>query len=81
MIKITDFGLAHLRQTTHETENEKYSGLYISYYKASTFADKARNYRVTHKKVEHSLHVVRRLNNWAVPETIRFDHCSESWTC
>jgi len=27
VVKITDFGLVPLRQTTYETENEKYSGL------------------------------------------------------
>jgi len=28
VIKITDFGLASIRQVTYETENEKYSGIY-----------------------------------------------------
>ena len=30
VVKITDFGLVPLRQTTYETENEKYSGLQTS---------------------------------------------------
>ena len=29
VVKITDYGLSHLRHVNYDTENEKYSGLYI----------------------------------------------------
>jgi len=30
VIKISDFGLGHLRKVTYETDNEKYSGLHLA---------------------------------------------------
>jgi len=32
MIKITDFGLGHLRQVAYDTDNEKYSGPHFALY-------------------------------------------------
>ena len=32
VVKITDFGLGPLRQVSYETENERYSGLYITFF-------------------------------------------------
>jgi len=32
VIKISDFGLGHLRKVTYETDNEKYSGLHLAFY-------------------------------------------------
>jgi len=33
VVKITDYGLGHLRYVTYDIEDEKYSGLYIASFK------------------------------------------------
>jgi len=35
VVKITDYGLGHLRHVTYDSEDEKYSGLYIAPFNAS----------------------------------------------
>jgi len=36
VVKITDFGLGHLRKVTYETDNDKYSGWFAESLKIST---------------------------------------------
>jgi len=40
VVKITDYGLGPLRQGTYESENEKYSGLHISFVSVNCFLEK-----------------------------------------
>jgi len=46
VVKITDFGLAHLRHVTYDTENEKYNGLQIVFLKISLIQNAHTNYAI-----------------------------------
>jgi len=37
VIKLTDFGLGHLRHVTYDTEHEKYSGLLVVSFETVSF--------------------------------------------
>ena len=45
VIKITDFGLYHLRRVTYDSENEKYSGLHVAFLDACRLTAENKNKR------------------------------------